>query len=448
METTNSIEKSIFEFYSKREVVENFSLAELVDFAKQRNLQEWFEENFYAAEAKKVAAAISNEASDAELKLLICELFDLPLDTLSPEDVEEISALAEQKLFAKTPKENKLVKTQRELVRAIKDGDKKIYLCGGEFRIPLNRNGVTYVGRDNAVIDLDEELDVDFDACEIFLEDVQLYLHHPINIKAEQSHNIKIIDGSKKILGERPTLKEIAEVLRGKNAFETPEDFKARVEKICGVAVGSTLLDDKDYDIDAAQFNFKPRWNFDYIPIVKNFAADKKFSVKLQPHDAQSLYSNERKLQLFADFTYQGGKLAIRNLYFAPKTRGKVLIEGSLPAEEVSSMSSGGLGYGLDIITDIQPIIPSTAIQATTTIENKLGIHTRPSAVLVQTASKFKSKIQIKARGKIIDGKSILMLMSMGLTKGTEVTIIADGSDAKEAVTALISLIDSKFGEI
>ncbi|MBD3878389.1 MAG: HPr family phosphocarrier protein [Quinella sp. 1Q5] len=111
-------------------------------------------------------------------------------------------------------------------------------------------------------------------------------------------------------------------------------------------------------------------------------------------------------------------------------------------------MSSGGLGYGLDIITDIQPIIPSTAIQATTTIENKSGIHARPSAVLVQTASKFKSKIQIKARGKIIDGKSILMLMSMGLTKGTEVTIIADGSDAKEAVTALISLIDSKFGEI
>ena len=448
METTNSIEKSIFEFYSKRELVENFSLAELVDFAQQRNLQEWFEENFYASEAKKVATAISNEASDAELKLLICELFDLPLDTLSPEDVEEISALAEQKLFAKTPKENKLVKTQRELVRAIKDGDKKIYLCGGEFRIPLNRNGITYIGRDNAVIDLDEELDVDFDKCEIFLEDVQLYLHHPINIKAEQSHNVKIIDASKKVLGERPTLKEIAEVLRGKNAFETPEDFKARVEKICGVAVGSTLLDDKDYDIDAAQFNFKPRWNFDYIPIVKNFAADKKFSVKLQLHDAESLYNNERKLQLFADFTYQGGKLAIRNLYFAPKTRGKVLIEGSLPAEEVSSMSSGGLGYGLDIITDIQPIIPSTAIQATTTIENKLGIHTRPSAVLVQTASKFKSKIQIKARGKIIDGKSILMLMSMGLTKGTEVTIIADGSDAKEAVTALISLIDSKFGEI
>ena len=442
METTNSIEKSILEFYSKRELVENFSLAELVYFAQQRNLQEWFEENFYAAEAKKVATAINDEASDAELKLLICELFDLPLDTLSAEDVEEVSALAEQKLFAKTPKENKLVKTQRELVRAIKDGDKKIYLCGGEFRIPLNRNGVTYVGRDNAVIDLDEELDVDFDKCEIFLEDVQLYLHYPINIKAEQSRNVKIIDGSKKVLGERPTLKEIAEVLRGKNAFETPEDFKTRVEKLCGVAVGSVLLDDKDYDIDAAQFNFKPRWDFDYIPIVKDFAADKKFSVNLQPHDAESLYNNERKLQLFADFTYQGGKLAIRNLYFAPKTRGKVLIEGSLPAEDVSSMSSGGRGYGLDIINDY--VADTYYAEATTTIQNKFGMHARPCSLFVQKASSLKSRIYIKAKGRMVDGKSILMLMSMGLAKGTEITIGAVGANAEEDVKTLIEFVDDR----
>ena len=464
METTNSIEKSIFEFYSKREVVENFSLAEVVDFAKQRNLQEWFEENFYTTEAKKVATAISNEASDAELKLLICKLFDLPLETLSAEDVEEISATVaknqrRQLFMRKDPGDDRkaaFVETQGELVAAIKDEAQLIYLCGGEFRIPLNRRGVTYIGCDNAVIDLDEELDVDFDKCEIFLEDVQVYLHHPINIKAEQSHNVKIIDGSKKVLGERPTLKEIAEVLRGKNAFETPEDFKARVEKICGVAVGSVLLEDKDYDIDAAQFNFKPRWNFDYIPIVKDFAADKKFSVKLQPHDAESLYNNERKLQLFADFTYQGGKLAIRNLYFAPKTRGKVLIEGSLPAEEVSSMSSGGLGYGLDIINDYAT--PSYFYSKTTTVKNievdkygrdytKTGgsVYLAHIAMIVRKASSFKSKVQIVAKGRMVDGKSILMVASLGLFNGTEVTIIANGSDAKEAVTELKELIDN-FG--
>ena len=85
--------------------------------------------------------------------------------------------------------------------------------------------------------------------------------------------------------------------------------------------------------------------------------------------------------------------------------------------------------------------------QKTITIENKTGIHARPASIFVQTATKFKSKIQLKAKGKTIDAKSILMIMSMGLVKGTEVTIIADGPDEAEAVKALKDLIDSKFGE-
>ena len=47
--------------------------------------------------------------------------------------------------------------------------------------------------------------------------------------------------------------------------------------------------------------------------------------------------------------------------------------------------------------------------EATTTIENKTGIHARPASLFVQTASKFKSKVQIKAKGKTVDAKSILM---------------------------------------
>ena len=85
--------------------------------------------------------------------------------------------------------------------------------------------------------------------------------------------------------------------------------------------------------------------------------------------------------------------------------------------------------------------------EATTTIENKTGIHARPASVFVQTASKFKSKVQIKAKGKTVDAKSILMIMSMGLTKGTEITLVADGPDEKEAVETLKKLVDDKFGE-
>ena len=85
--------------------------------------------------------------------------------------------------------------------------------------------------------------------------------------------------------------------------------------------------------------------------------------------------------------------------------------------------------------------------EATTTIENKTGIHARPASVFVQKASSFKSKVQLKAKGKTVDAKSILMIMSMGLVKGTEITICADGPDEADAVAALKKLVDDKFGE-
>ena len=85
--------------------------------------------------------------------------------------------------------------------------------------------------------------------------------------------------------------------------------------------------------------------------------------------------------------------------------------------------------------------------EKTLTIENKTGIHARPASLFVQTATKYKSKVQIKAKGKTVDAKSILMIMSMGLVKGTEVTICADGPDEAEAVETLGKMIEDKFGE-
>ena len=83
-----------------------------------------------------------------------------------------------------------------------------------------------------------------------------------------------------------------------------------------------------------------------------------------------------------------------------------------------------------------------------TTIQNATGVHARPAAELVRQASLFESKIQLRANGKTVDGKSILMIMSLGLVYGTEITIVADGSDAQDAVMVLKNLIDSKFGEV
>ena len=87
-------------------------------------------------------------------------------------------------------------------------------------------------------------------------------------------------------------------------------------------------------------------------------------------------------------------------------------------------------------------------VEATTFIKNKAGVHARPASVFVQTAAKFKSKIQLSAKGKTADAKSTFMLMAMGrLTCGTEIKITADGPDASDAVKSLVKLIDDKFGE-
>lgn len=86
-------------------------------------------------------------------------------------------------------------------------------------------------------------------------------------------------------------------------------------------------------------------------------------------------------------------------------------------------------------------------MEAKVVILNKAGIHARPASIMVQTATKFKSKIKLSAKGKTIDAKSILMIMSMGLVKGTEVTISAEGEDAAAAIKAIQELVESKFGE-
>lgn len=86
-------------------------------------------------------------------------------------------------------------------------------------------------------------------------------------------------------------------------------------------------------------------------------------------------------------------------------------------------------------------------MEKTLTIENKTGLHARPASMFVQTANKFKAKVKLTAKGKTVDAKSILMIMSLGLQQGTEITISAEGDDAQAALDALTKLIQDKFGE-
>ena len=86
-------------------------------------------------------------------------------------------------------------------------------------------------------------------------------------------------------------------------------------------------------------------------------------------------------------------------------------------------------------------------IERMVTINNRAGIHARPAALLVQTASKFKSKIFIEKETDRINGKSIMGIITLGAGYGTVLKLIVEGDDEGDAVDALVRLFDSKFEE-
>jgi phosphocarrier protein len=80
-------------------------------------------------------------------------------------------------------------------------------------------------------------------------------------------------------------------------------------------------------------------------------------------------------------------------------------------------------------------------------IQNELGLHARAATKLVQIAAKFPCDITLTKDGHEVNGKSIMGVLMLVASKGTTVTVKAKGDRASEAVTAIVALIDDKFGE-
>lgn len=81
------------------------------------------------------------------------------------------------------------------------------------------------------------------------------------------------------------------------------------------------------------------------------------------------------------------------------------------------------------------------------TVNNKVGLHARPATYFIQKANEFKSGIWIEKNNRRVNAKSLLGVLSLGIVQGTEVHLIADGNDEKEAVAALAELVSTNFAE-
>ncbi|MDR1250157.1 MAG: HPr family phosphocarrier protein [Treponema sp.] len=86
-------------------------------------------------------------------------------------------------------------------------------------------------------------------------------------------------------------------------------------------------------------------------------------------------------------------------------------------------------------------------VEQTVTIQNRAGIHARPAAMLVQTAKDFQSNIYLEKGNDRINGKSIMGILTLGASFGTELKVIAEGEDEQKALEAMANLFNNKFEE-
>jgi phosphocarrier protein len=81
------------------------------------------------------------------------------------------------------------------------------------------------------------------------------------------------------------------------------------------------------------------------------------------------------------------------------------------------------------------------------TIINKLGLHARAAAKLVSLTSRFKAEVTISKAGQTINGKSIMGVMMLAASKGTQLSFDALGEDAEALLDAIEELVNNRFGE-
>lgn len=83
----------------------------------------------------------------------------------------------------------------------------------------------------------------------------------------------------------------------------------------------------------------------------------------------------------------------------------------------------------------------------TVTLKNKLGLHARASAKIVNVSSKYESKVFLEKNGRRVEGRSILGILTLACPMGSCIIVEADGSDADDVMRELMELVENKFGE-
>ncbi len=89
----------------------------------------------------------------------------------------------------------------------------------------------------------------------------------------------------------------------------------------------------------------------------------------------------------------------------------------------------------------------SSVVKRKVRITNRLGMHARPAMAFVDIANRYKAAITVRKDAQVVDGKSIMQMMMLAATQGTDLEIEAAGADAEQAMDKLTDLVKRKFDE-
>lgn len=317
--------KKFPEYADLETIKKEFTINELVEIAKENNLAEWLASNFYLGAGQKLLDVVENGGSDDEIFAILCRIFNWKISDLSEDEISKIMHSLD-KIRLRLNNKAAVAETQSELAASVWSGADTICLLGEElFYIPLGTTNKKFVGDGTTIIEIFYDEDVDLDSKNLVIENAQVFKRSPINLKMDKSQNVKVIDGFKKTL-TGDDLREVLDVMQGRSPFESVEQYRNRAENCKGVAVGYVTLNRNDFNFDEQTFNIEPTWDLKYMPCLKNFVVGKKFTLKVAPEVAKKLYFNERRLQIFADFTFSD-KLTVASLYLETSNASRIFIE-------------------------------------------------------------------------------------------------------------------------
>ena len=204
---------------------------------------------------------------------------------------------------------------------------------------------------------------------------------------------------------------------------ETPEDIERRIERLNRL---------KNYTDDEK-----------ILANVDKVAFDQEDLADLLDADTNEIYLCDNRFSI---------PLRVKNKNYIGISKAVAVIRSDKPVDfEALNIGFKNISFNPEyakLIPDKNPpkILGNTA-EVTTTIINRAGIHDKLASAFVKKACSFKSDIKISAKGKTVDAKSLMMLMTIGLAPNLEVTILAKGDDSQKAVTELKNFIDSGFSE-